>query len=449
MQVRLHNAQAKVFRALFVECLCRHAVVVASRGFGKTYVGSIAATNAVGELMKLPSYVPNKIVYIIAPTYSQVIDIYWPILAHQIGLIHLCTKYSKDQGTFWFPGEVVLKLVSYEAIERIRGTGAYFVVLDEVSSWKHGVGFKEAWQSIILPCIATRWSPQQALAVGAPSAGRSLTISTPYGYNFLYDMYNYQEVDEDFLSFHFDYHASPFLDPNEIEKLKRTTDPLKFAREYLASFEDSGNSVFYCFDRKTHVTASLAPLVKPVEGKHTGEDVHVAIDFNVGLQCSSVWVIRGGQLHCLDEFKGHPDTETLAKVIASKYLGHKIYAYPDPSGKARKTSAVVGVTDFSILRSHGITVLARNKAPGLVDSVAAVNRMLKTAAGDVNMYVHPRCEGTIQSLERTAWVENNPDIAVIDKSQGVEHFSDGIRYITEYLYPVTNSTKPVVRGFKF
>ena len=44
-------------------------------------------------------------------------------------------------------------------------------------------------------------------------------------------------------------------------------------------------------------------------------------------------------MHFLDEMKGHPDTETLAIAIAAKYKGHRIFAYPDPSGKARKTSA--------------------------------------------------------------------------------------------------------------
>lgn len=151
----------------------------------------------------------------------------------------------------------------------------------------------------------------------------------------------------------------------------------------------------------------------------------------------------------MDEFKGHPDTETLADVIAKKYKGHNIYAYPDPSGNARKTSAAVGRTDFSILRSRGIHVHARKKAPMIVDSVNAVNRHLKSAAGDINMFIHPRCTGTIQSLERTSWQDNNPDLAMISKKEGVEHYSDGVRYITEYLFPVTSGASTVKRGFGF
>jgi hypothetical protein len=106
------------------------------------------------------------------------------------------------------------------------------------------------------------------------------------GYNYLYDMYNMHERDSNWKSYHFDYHSSPFLDPEEIERIRHSIDPLKFAREYLANFEDSGNSVFYCFDRKTHVTREIPMFQQATQySKMDGEDVHVAIDFNVGKFC--------------------------------------------------------------------------------------------------------------------------------------------------------------------
>jgi hypothetical protein len=240
------------------------------------------------------------------------------------------------------------------------------------------------------------------------------------------------------------------LDISEIESLRNKLDPIEFASEYLASFEESGNSVFYCFDRKKHVKNDLPyfdPPSSPLD--KDGEDVHVCIDFNVGLQCSSAFAKRGNQIHILDEFKGHPDTPTLAAALAHKYKGHKIFAYPDPSGRSRKSSASVGVTDFSILAQHGIQCLAHMKAPAIVDSVACVNRKLLTANGGVDLYVSSSCQGVIKSLERTKWVDKNPDLAIIDKSEGVEHFSDGIRYGIEFLFPIHTGTKRTVRGFGF
>ena len=156
-------------------------------------------------------------------------------------------------------------------------------------------------------------------------------------------------------------------------------------------------------------------------------------------------------MHFLDEIKGLPDTESLAKIIKAKYLdkGHKVYAYPDPTGKSRKTSAPIGITDFKILMSHKIQVLSREGSPPIVDSVQAVNRKLLNARGQTEMFFRPELEGLIESMEKTKWMQNNPDLAVIDKSESIEHFSDGVRYGTEFLFPVQAGTRLVSRGFNF
>ena len=155
---------------------------------------------------------------------------------------------------------------------------------DEVESCKKGIKPKNAWQAVIQPTIITRWSKQRAQIYGARSVGRALIIGTPKGYGYLHELFNYREQDSDWNSYHFDYTQSPFLDIKEIEKLKHTLDPIEFASEYLASFAESGNNVFYCFDRKKHVDLNL-PYFYPPEDGVKGEDVHIGVDFNVGYVC--------------------------------------------------------------------------------------------------------------------------------------------------------------------
>ena len=438
-EVNLHKGQSAVYKDIFLKKKGRFFVAIASRGWGKSYFAAISAMTAVHELLSLPAHIPNKNVYIIAPTYDQVVDIYFPILVYDLEVPAI--KISRELGRFVFPNNVELRLISYEAVERLRGKGAYFVVMDEMCSWTKGIGAQAAWEGIIQPAIVTRWSKQIADFIDAPSPGRAITITTPKGYDFVYEMYNYHELNSDWMSYQFDYTTSPFLDPNEIEKIKHTIDPIQFAREYLATFEDSSASVFYCFDRRKHVVE--LPYFKD------DEDIHCCIDFNVGLQCTTFFALRGNQMHFLDEIKGHPDTESLAKFIIHKFPKRKIYAYPDPTGRARKSSAPVGTTDFSILRTFGINVMARKKSPPIVDSVNAVNRKLLTAAGDVDMYFDPRCRESIMSMERTRWVDSNVNTATIDKSENLEHFSDGVRYGTEYLFPITAGANITARGFSF
>jgi hypothetical protein len=437
MSITLHPGQSQIINDLFVEKRIRNAVCCASRGFGKSYLAGAAACLAVQDLVNMPADVPNKNVALIAPTYQQTLDIYFPMIAWQFGMEDWADKCSMHSGTFWFPNNVILKLWSYEASERLRGSGQYFVVLDEVTSWGGaGSSFRESWESVIRPCVATRWSPERARALGAPSPGRSLIISTPKGKDYFYDLYNNESVDDRWGSYHFTYKDSPYLDPEEIERDLHTMDPLQFKREYEASFDESGNNLFYNFNRRDHVTNTIPYFEE-------GEDVHACIDFNVGIMATSLFALRGGQMHFLEDFMGHPDTETLGKRLKAQYgdKGHKIICYPDPTGRNRKSSAAVGRTDFSILQSFNFETRARNKNPPIVDSVASVNRMLKTAAGEVRMLFHPRCKNTIRSMERTVWKENNPDSAMIDKSEGVEHHSDGVRYASEFLFPVTAGTK--------
>jgi len=435
--ITLHGGQSQIIQDMFVDQSVRYGTVCASRGFGKSYLAACAAVLAVQELVALPADVPNKNVCLIAPTYQQAVDIYYPLIAYQFGMEDFCDKSSQHSGTFWFPNNVILKLWSYEASERLRGSGQYFAVLDEVTTWKGAGGsFKESWESVIQPCLTTRWSPERAKEYGAPSPGRALVISTPRGRDYFYDMFNFEAVDEDWKSYHFTYKDSPYLDSAEIEKAKHTIDHFKFKREYEASFDESGNSVFYNFNRKDHVDKTIKDFEKE-------ETVYACIDFNVSIMACSLFALRGNQMQFIEDFMGHPDTESLAKTLKKRFLdkGHDVKCFPDPSGRARKSSAAVGRTDFSILQSYGFETIARSKAPALIDSVAAVNKNLKTASGHINMLFHPRCKHTIKSMERTSWRENNPDSAMIDKSAGDEHHSDGVRYATEFLFPVTSGQK--------
>jgi hypothetical protein len=439
--IKLHKSQSPVIEYLFKKLepeaedwKLRFGVFVGSRGLGKTFTSGVAIAAALGELEQLDESVPNKNIALLCGSHSQVRDIYWPLLAYQLGLESYSVKpgTSRDLGRFVFPNRTEIKCWSADAYERLRGTGQYMIVADETPTWKvPGGSTKDAWQSVLEPCIVTRWAPKQAALYGAPSPGRALFPSTPMGRDFFYDLSQMEHVDKRWKTFHYTWRDAPHLSAEDIELVKKTMDPIKFAREYEASFEDSGLSVFYTFSRKEHM--------KELEQFEEDETVHCAIDFNIMLNCTSFHALRGGQIHCLGEHQGSANTEELANYILRRFGKRKIVCYPDPSGKRRITSAPIGATDFSILREAGFHILAKPRAPTLVDSVAAVNRKFMNAAGDKDFFVDYTCRGVIESLERTRWVENRPETATIDKSESVEHFSDGIRYMIDHLFPIGRS----------
>ena len=83
-------------------------------------MAAVAAVTAVIELMELDIAVPNKTVYVIAPTYDQVTDIYYPLINYDLGMEHYAIKSSRDLGRFVFPNNVELRLLSYESVERMQ-----------------------------------------------------------------------------------------------------------------------------------------------------------------------------------------------------------------------------------------------------------------------------------------------------------------------------------------
>lgn len=447
--IELTEHQAEVFKYMFdpldpqdsSSWRIRNGVLVASRGFGKSFIAATCAANAVTEMMALPESIPNKQVVLVAATNVMVSSIYLPILNNIFRLHERALDFNRTTNTFKFSNNVTLKLFSFEAIERIRGQGIAVLITDEMTSWSNDQSkIQEAWESVLYPCVTTRWSPARAKDLNSHTPGRTLNISTPRGFDYFYDLYNLEKLDKSWKSWRFDYTHSPYLDPAEIEKVKLTMDPTKFSREYGASFEESGLSVFYCFNRDRNLIAvDKDTKIQP------GEQLLIGLDFNVGKMSSCICVERGGQLLLLDEYVGANNTEEWCRRIWEKYgKDHDIAVFPDPSGNARKTSATAGTTDFSIIKNARneyawkFSLHARKAAPKIVDSVAAVNKKLLDAAGNVNFLVSNDCRESIRSLERTSWVDNNQDSAMIDKKQDLEHMSDAIRYLIEYRYPAVS-----------
>ena len=155
--ITLHKAQSEVIRCLFNplnrnsdDWKMRFVTLVGSRGLGKSYVWASAAALAVSELEYLDASVPNKNIALLCGTHTQVTDIYWPMLAYQFGLEGLAVpgRSSRSMGRFVFPNGTEIRCWSADAYERIRGSGQYLVIADELPSWNvPGGSIKDAWES--------------------------------------------------------------------------------------------------------------------------------------------------------------------------------------------------------------------------------------------------------------------------------------------------------------
>ena len=401
----------------------RFKVMASGRRVGKSYLACVAAYNHCLEG-------GNRRSLIIGPTVSMIRESIWTTLKSIVHPDHINGHPREIDLEIRFINGSKITLKGFDRPDSLRGISPSptFIVLDEFAFIK-----QNAFTEVVLP-----------MATDPNRKAKVVIISTPKGVQGdFYQLYNKGQEDSKGVWKSWQFTAEKVRPDmkEELELARSTLDLKTFEQEYCATFNNSGDSVFYNFSREWNVTDNLLPLAE-------GEPVHIAIDFNVKIMASSVFAHRGDQLHCLEELYGSADTHQLIRKIKSKYKNRDITVYPDASGNARKTSAATGTTDFSLLRDAGFRVCARSKQPPIVDSVNCVNSLLKDAAGNTRLFFNKDCTRTVASMEQTSWKigqSTGMDNATIDKTRNVEHFSDGIRYICEYLYPIGKKKPATIR----
>ena len=120
-----------------------------------------------------------------------------------------------------------------------------------------------------------------------------------------------------------------------------------------------------------------------------------------------------------------------------------LFSFPStsPSGKSRQTSAKVGVTDYTILRTAGFEVRAPHAAPPVVDRVNNAQLMfLKDERRRVR--IHPRCEPLIRALGGLTYKEGTRDR---DKASGYDHITDALDYLLWQEFNVLARTHAIVQ----
>ena len=162
--------------------MCSSDLVNCGRQFGKT-------TLAVEEIKGFAISKECKIVYI-APTIQQSRDIAWQILKKELQPIIIKSKEAPSlelEVKTINGGKSIIQLRGWESVETLRGQQFDFMVIDEVAMMRN---FWLNWQEVLLPTLLIR-------------KGSVMFISTPKGFNHFYDLYNTENTDKDFKSFHF------------------------------------------------------------------------------------------------------------------------------------------------------------------------------------------------------------------------------------------------------
>jgi len=360
--------------------LHRFRVLRCGRRFGKTY---LACKEIKGKVL----YHPKNVTYF-ATTYQQARDIAWEMLRKDLEGLIVSANESRLEMKIRVLNSTetsLLQLRGWEAVEAERGKRNDFIVLDEVASMRN---FWAGWHEVLRPTLTD-------------TKGEALFISTPSGYNHLYDLCNLELTDSDYKTFHFTTYDNPHIPVEEIEKAKKELSKEQFLQEYMASFQKTAGLVYKEFSREKHLYDELP------KGNY---QTIAGVDF--GYHQAAVIPIKtdGNYYFVDDEWYKTERTETqLAEFVAvSNYSA----IYPDPES----------ANGCEELRRQGLNV--REVAKGK-DSVKHGIDKVRELLINGRLKINKKCVNLISEFEMYSYDDDNPTDKPIKEH---DHALDALRY---------------------
>ena len=171
-----------------------------------------------------------------------------------------------------------------------------------------------------------------------------------------------------------------------------------------------------------------------------GDQYHIAMDFNVDPFCASIWLYDGFSIYGVGQIKlvggeGYSTYNMIEAMKARGYGPHNSIIYPDPAGKARSTK---GIPDIKILEQAGYTCRVRSAAPQFRRRQLNVNNLLDKSRIKFNPDLMPDVRKDFEAVEQ--------DIVTLEKKKdnvNLTHFSDGVDYLCDILFPFSGDLKSV------
>jgi len=381
----------------------RFRIVVAGRRWGKTHWEIAELVAAAIERERKGEY------WYVAPSYKQGKRIAWPVLKQMLPREIVKGKINETELKVDLTNGAVIRIVGADDPDSLRGSALAFVTVDEYATMKW-----LTWDQILRPALAD-------------NQGGAIFAGTPAGYNHYYDLFMQAQLEPDWEAWTFTTLDGGNVPAEEVEHARRTMDPRIFAQEFEASFENLAGRVYTGFSHQLTVRGDLTDL---------GGELLVGMDFNVDPMVSIIGQRCVDEIHILQELVlQDSNTREMSQAllqVAEKDFGAKdgtrreVITYPDPTGRKRQTNAAVGVTDFNIIRDHGLKLISPSKAYPINDRVNTVNGMFLAADGQRRLFIHPSCRYLIKGCAGQTWKEG---VKLPDKSLGLDHPVDAMGYL--------------------
>ena len=422
--INLYGNQATVFDDWINSN--KHCIDIIHAGSGKTFLASVFLPIAASD----EKYHRGKDILYVAPTREMIRTLIWEQLKKSCKEYFGLTDANINNGdlTIQFDNGVFIRCKSAEQKENLRGINAGIIVMEEASLY-HQESLQE---------LTNRLRPK----IGQPdTSGRMIVISTPHGAGPLYDLFNAAKSNpEKFIVRHYDYEQMRAGNKEFILEQKKILSPMKFAQDYLCSFESVTDMFFYTFQPQYH-TASLTDV---------GGDLYHFADFNKRVATSVIARVinpytKDGKIEVLKAYAiDDCGTEQLAQTIRADFPKRRIYSIIDMSGTQlnRDTTSAFGITDRIILEKYGFQIINSNKVNPLIsDTDNTCNAFIQQDRLRINA-----SETKLIDAIKSYHFEDGTRKRLVkytDKFAYIDGLGDCMRYGISLLFPIQHDSSPI------
>lgn len=379
----------------------RFKVIVCGRRFGKT-------TLSIYTLLKHALSKKNGKYFYIAPTYKQAKMIAWSMLLEAVNKLpnELVKKVNESELYVVVGNNSRIDIKGADNPDSLRGVGLHGVVLDEYADMKPNV-----FNEIIEPALADH-------------KGWAMFIGTPKGFNHFFDLFNQADGQENWSHYRFTSYDNPFLEREELERIKLKTPEDVFMQEYMADFRKHEGLVYKEFDRDFHLydDEQIRPGIV---------DRIVAIDFGFTNPTAVLLIEKDSDSSYWVHDEWYKTGKTNTEIIEYVKSLDPSYIYADPAEPDR----------IEEMKRHGLYVRDVNK--DVAAGIDKVRELLKTQ----RLKVNKRCENLIWELETYSYPKkkdaHNPKEVPMKEN---DHAVDALRYAL-FMNATTTSTGQVHENF--
>ena len=394
----------------------RFFVMVCGRRFGKTTASAMEATYYASQ--------PNKRIWLVGLSYDKADLMFreiWKLMV--IGHSNDIVRASEKDRIIKFKWGTTVEAKSADNPDSLVGEGLDLLIIDEAAKVK-----RKIWDMYLSPTLSDR-------------KGKAIFITTPEGFNWVYDLYLLGKEDELWES-----HQAPswdnhfaFPDGKQDQFLlerKRNMAKEVYEQEYGAKFTSFAGRV-YPFERDLDV------------GKfpyNPNFPTFCSIDFGYRMPAVGWFQIHrvGGIWHInmIDEIihKINVKTDILAEKILSRNYNVRKY-YGDPAGMQAQGQS--GLGDIEIFRRKGIKVnTKRDKvSKSIASGISHVRGFIENAENQRFLHIDEKCTEIMKDLENYRYPEpkEGGDLKPEPLKDGYhDHGCDMIRYFFINQFPIKN-----------